>query len=333
MPRLRKAASAACWRRASSAGGQVGEPGGERLEAGPRPPVAALAPKLVERPRSAIAPRCMRDRRQCTKARKSANSICCAARGEGYRYAMTTELTVLAWGCVLAFVHIFAAVRAKTRQYGTKWNIGARDEELPPLNPVAGRLARAQANYLRDLPDHGRGDPDRQRRRSGDALDRARRPGSGSARGSSICRSTPSACRSCAPSSGRRAWSASSWCSGRRSRRCSERVEHGAAVLQQCRPGMPDNACAGRRPFERAHVGAAGAVEPEVEHGRVGADGGAFGAGGLTQVASSVAASGASAASAGSAARPGAKPPLSINGAISKDSNVMLVPLRRVGGN
>ena len=65
---------------------------------------------------------------------------------------MTTELTVLAWGCVLALVHVFAAIRAKTRQYGTRWNMGARDEDLPPLSPVAGRLARAQANYFETFP-------------------------------------------------------------------------------------------------------------------------------------------------------------------------------------
>jgi uncharacterized MAPEG superfamily protein len=65
---------------------------------------------------------------------------------------MNTELTMLAWGCVLAIVHIFAAVRMKTRQYGSKWNMGARDEDLPPLNPVAGRLARAQANYFETFP-------------------------------------------------------------------------------------------------------------------------------------------------------------------------------------
>lgn len=65
---------------------------------------------------------------------------------------MTTELTVLAWGCILAVVHIFAATRAKTAQYGTKWNMGARDEELAPLNPVAGRLARAQANFFETFP-------------------------------------------------------------------------------------------------------------------------------------------------------------------------------------
>ena len=65
---------------------------------------------------------------------------------------MTTELTVLAWGCVLALVHIFAAVRVKTRQYGTKWNMGARDEQLPPAEPIVGRLARAQANFFETFP-------------------------------------------------------------------------------------------------------------------------------------------------------------------------------------
>jgi uncharacterized MAPEG superfamily protein len=65
---------------------------------------------------------------------------------------MTAELSVLAWGCVLGIVHIFLAVRFKTRQYGTKWNVGARDEELPPLAPVAGRLARAQANFFETFP-------------------------------------------------------------------------------------------------------------------------------------------------------------------------------------
>ena len=65
---------------------------------------------------------------------------------------LPTELVVLTWGCILAFVHIFAAVHAKTRQYGTKWNMGARDEEVPALNPVAGRLARAQANFFETFP-------------------------------------------------------------------------------------------------------------------------------------------------------------------------------------
>jgi uncharacterized MAPEG superfamily protein len=65
---------------------------------------------------------------------------------------MKFELSVLAWGCVLAIVHIFAAVRVKTRQYGKAWNMGARDEALPPPNPLVGRLARAQANFFETFP-------------------------------------------------------------------------------------------------------------------------------------------------------------------------------------
>jgi uncharacterized MAPEG superfamily protein len=65
---------------------------------------------------------------------------------------MTIELSILAWGCILALVHIFATVRFKTRQYGTKWNIGARDEEMPAPDPIVGRLSRAQANFFETFP-------------------------------------------------------------------------------------------------------------------------------------------------------------------------------------
>jgi uncharacterized MAPEG superfamily protein len=65
---------------------------------------------------------------------------------------MPVELRILALGALLLLVHIFAAVRFKTAQYGTNWNVGARDEQLPALNPVAGRLARAQANFQETFP-------------------------------------------------------------------------------------------------------------------------------------------------------------------------------------
>lgn len=65
---------------------------------------------------------------------------------------MPIELGILAWGCLLGLVHIFAAVRVKTQQYGSKWNIGARDEALPAPNALVGRLARAQANYFETFP-------------------------------------------------------------------------------------------------------------------------------------------------------------------------------------
>lgn len=65
---------------------------------------------------------------------------------------MPFELWVLAWGCILALVHIFAAAHVKTRQYGTKWNVGARDEDLPAPQPLVGRMIRAQANFFETFP-------------------------------------------------------------------------------------------------------------------------------------------------------------------------------------
>ena len=65
---------------------------------------------------------------------------------------MPVEFTIVAWGAILLLVHIFAAAHVKTKQYGANWNMGARDESLPPLNPVAGRLTRAQANFQETFP-------------------------------------------------------------------------------------------------------------------------------------------------------------------------------------
>lgn len=65
---------------------------------------------------------------------------------------MATELLVLALAAVLLVVHVMLAGNVRTRQYGTEWNMGARDAEMPPLNPVAGRLLRAQHNYQETLP-------------------------------------------------------------------------------------------------------------------------------------------------------------------------------------
>ena len=65
---------------------------------------------------------------------------------------MTIELTMLVWALVLAFVQILLFDFARTSQYGLKWNTGPRDENMPALNPVAGRLQRAQYNLYETLP-------------------------------------------------------------------------------------------------------------------------------------------------------------------------------------
>jgi uncharacterized MAPEG superfamily protein len=65
---------------------------------------------------------------------------------------MAIELKILALGALLLLVHIFTATRFKTAQYGRKWNVGARDEALPPPTPVTGRTIRAQANFEETFP-------------------------------------------------------------------------------------------------------------------------------------------------------------------------------------
>jgi uncharacterized MAPEG superfamily protein len=65
---------------------------------------------------------------------------------------MPVELRIAALGALLLFVHIFVAVRYKTAQYGREWNVGARDEALPPASPITGRTARAQANFAETFP-------------------------------------------------------------------------------------------------------------------------------------------------------------------------------------
>ncbi|MXO58934.1 hypothetical protein GRI89_05200 [Altererythrobacter salegens] len=65
---------------------------------------------------------------------------------------MRPELLVLALAAVLLVLHIQVAIRAKTKQYGIDWNMGARDTDMPAPNPVVGRLERARDNYLETLP-------------------------------------------------------------------------------------------------------------------------------------------------------------------------------------
>jgi uncharacterized MAPEG superfamily protein len=65
---------------------------------------------------------------------------------------MQAEILVLALAALLLVAHIQLAIRVKTRQYGLHWNVGARDAEMPPPDPVVGRLERARDNFLETLP-------------------------------------------------------------------------------------------------------------------------------------------------------------------------------------
>lgn len=65
---------------------------------------------------------------------------------------MTSELRMLAFSIVLGFVHIILASHAKSRVYGYRWSAGARDQAMPPLPGVAGRLERALQNFGETFP-------------------------------------------------------------------------------------------------------------------------------------------------------------------------------------
>ena len=65
---------------------------------------------------------------------------------------MAIELQMLAWAGVLGLVQVMLAAAAITRERGSKWNASARDGQPPPPGRVAGRLQRAQANFLETFP-------------------------------------------------------------------------------------------------------------------------------------------------------------------------------------
>jgi uncharacterized MAPEG superfamily protein len=65
---------------------------------------------------------------------------------------MTIELIMLAASIVLGIAQILLSAQFKTKDRGLEWNMGPRDEPAKPLGVMAGRLARASANFLETFP-------------------------------------------------------------------------------------------------------------------------------------------------------------------------------------
>lgn len=65
---------------------------------------------------------------------------------------MTVELQMLALSSVLGLLQIVLASHAASLQRGYRWTATARDDPVPPLTGVAGRLERALHNYLETFP-------------------------------------------------------------------------------------------------------------------------------------------------------------------------------------
>jgi uncharacterized MAPEG superfamily protein len=62
------------------------------------------------------------------------------------------ELQMLGCSVVLGLVHVVAASHSASLQRGYRWTASARDEPTPPLQGIAGRLARALNNFSETFP-------------------------------------------------------------------------------------------------------------------------------------------------------------------------------------
>jgi uncharacterized MAPEG superfamily protein len=65
---------------------------------------------------------------------------------------MTPELHYLACCAILGLLHLIAASHATSWQYGYRWTASNREEPMPPLKGVAGRIDRAGTNFLETFP-------------------------------------------------------------------------------------------------------------------------------------------------------------------------------------
>ena len=65
---------------------------------------------------------------------------------------MTLELKMLALSIVLGLAQIVLASHAASLQRGYVWTASSRDEAMPELTGVAGRLERALHNFVETFP-------------------------------------------------------------------------------------------------------------------------------------------------------------------------------------
>jgi len=65
---------------------------------------------------------------------------------------LSHELIHLAAAVIIGIVQLIWAAAAARRQQNLAWAAGARDEPMPPLTGVAGRLDRAFRNYMETFP-------------------------------------------------------------------------------------------------------------------------------------------------------------------------------------
>ena len=65
---------------------------------------------------------------------------------------MKFELEMLAGAVLWGFVQLVMAAQASNVQYGLTWAASPRDDEMPPLKPIPGRINRNFRNYMETFP-------------------------------------------------------------------------------------------------------------------------------------------------------------------------------------
>jgi uncharacterized MAPEG superfamily protein len=65
---------------------------------------------------------------------------------------VTTELRFLIYSVILGIVHLIAASHFISSQYGYRWTAGNREEEMPPMRGIVGRVDRGVMNFLETFP-------------------------------------------------------------------------------------------------------------------------------------------------------------------------------------
>ena len=59
---------------------------------------------------------------------------------------------LLAWSVILLVAHVLLQGMLATKELGTEWNAGPRDENKQPESKLAGRAARASSNFRETYP-------------------------------------------------------------------------------------------------------------------------------------------------------------------------------------
>jgi uncharacterized MAPEG superfamily protein len=65
---------------------------------------------------------------------------------------LSIELKMLFYSAILGIVQLLIAAHLSTLQRGVKWNLSSRDEKVPELTGVAGRMDRAFKNFMETFP-------------------------------------------------------------------------------------------------------------------------------------------------------------------------------------